>query len=172
MAPMGWIFSHPAFYLLAIGSMCSIGAVGGTNQHLKLFLKLDLHYTDQQVANEGSLVLISSLVGRLLMGFLADRFAKKYVMLLIYLLVAAGIPLLFIANSPGVIYLFAIVFGIGLGGDLAEGGEPLQLQQREFNPGRLLRAGRRRPLPCELSQGGEQIVAGGRRRVVWRRVHS
>ena len=117
MAPIGWVFRNPAFYLLAIGSMCSIGAVGGTNQHLKLFLKLDLQYSDQQVANVASLVLISSLVGRLLMGFLADRFAKKYVMLLIYLLVATGIPLLFFARSPGIVYLFAIVFGIGLGGD-------------------------------------------------------
>src|SRR5262245_52450354 len=37
IAPIGWVFRNPAFYLLAIGSMCSIGAVGGTNQHLKLF---------------------------------------------------------------------------------------------------------------------------------------
>lgn len=116
-APIGWAFKSRTFYLLAIGSMCSIGAVGGTNQHLKLFLKLDLQYTDQQVANVASLVLASSLVGRLLMGWLADRYAKKFVMILIYLLVAAGIPLLFFANIPGVVYLFAIIFGIGLGGD-------------------------------------------------------
>src|SRR5438270_13485121 len=32
------ILKSPAFYLLAIGSMCSIAAVGGANQHLKLFL--------------------------------------------------------------------------------------------------------------------------------------
>jgi MFS family permease len=115
--PMGWVFGKPIFYLLAIGSMCSIGAVGGANQHLKLFLKLDLKYTDAQVANVASLVLISSLVGRLLMGWLADRVAKKYVMILIYLLVAVGISLLFFANLPTVIYLFAIIFGIGLGGD-------------------------------------------------------
>jgi MFS family permease len=51
------------------------------------------------------------------MGWLADRYPKKYVMILIYLLVAAGIPLLFFINEPGVIYLFAIVFGIGMGGD-------------------------------------------------------
>lgn len=51
------------------------------------------------------------------MGWLADRFPKKYVMILIYLLVAAGIPLLFYIQSPGMIYLFAIVFGIGMGGD-------------------------------------------------------
>jgi MFS family permease len=115
--PIGWVLSSPRFYLLMIGSMCSIGAVGGTNQHLKLLLASDLQFSDQQVANVASLVLVSSLVGRLAMGWLADHLAKKYVMLLIYLIVALGISLLFFTWVPGVIYLFAIVFGIGLGGD-------------------------------------------------------
>src|SRR5262249_38568506 len=39
--PVGPVLKSPYFYLLAIGSMCSIGAIGGTNQHLKLFLTLD-----------------------------------------------------------------------------------------------------------------------------------
>jgi sugar phosphate permease len=116
-APMAWAFKSPLFYLLVIGSMCSIGAVGGANQNLKLLLTLDLRFTDGAAANVQSLVLISSLFGRLLMGWLADHLPKKYVMLIIYLLVAAGIGLLFFANVPGVIYLFAIVFGVGLGGD-------------------------------------------------------
>jgi MFS family permease len=116
-APIGWALKSKTFYLLAIGSMCSIGAVGGTNQHLKLFLSLDQHYAQVQAARVASLVLAFSLVGRLLMGWLADRYTKKYVMLLIYLLVAASIPLLFFASTPGAIYLFAIIFGIGLGGD-------------------------------------------------------
>jgi len=115
--PMGWAFKSPLFYLLAVGSMCSIGAVGGANQNLKLFLTLDLHFTEGDAANVASLVLISSLFGRLLMGWLADHLAKKYVMLIIYLLVAAGIGLPFFSTNPGVIYLFAIVFGVGLGGD-------------------------------------------------------
>jgi sugar phosphate permease len=116
-APIGWALKSKTFYLLAIGSMCSIGAVGGTNQHLKLFLSLDQHYAQVEAARVASLVLAFSLVGRLLMGWLADRYTKKYVMLLIYLLVAASIPLLFFASTPGAIYLFAIIFGIGLGGD-------------------------------------------------------
>src|SRR5690606_10806809 len=41
----------------------------------------------------------------------------KFVMILIYILVAAAIPLLYFATTPGVIYLFAFVFGIALGGD-------------------------------------------------------
>jgi sugar phosphate permease len=111
------------FYLLAIGSMCSIGAVGGTYQNLKLFLTGELfremppQAAQNAAANVLFLVLISSLVGRLLMGWLADRFPKKYVMLLIYLIVAGSIPLLFLAKATSALYLFAILFGIGLGGD-------------------------------------------------------
>jgi len=116
-ASIGGVLKSRHFYLLAIGSMCSIGAVGGTNQHLKLFLSLDQQYAQVEAARVASLVLAFSLVGRLLMGWLADRYTKKYVMLLIYLLVAASIPVLFFASKPGAIYLFAIIFGIGLGGD-------------------------------------------------------
>jgi MFS family permease len=51
------------------------------------------------------------------MGWLADKFPKKYVMILIYTFVTGAIPLLYFASSPGIIYLFAFIFGIGLGGD-------------------------------------------------------
>lgn len=105
------------FYLLVIGSMCSIGAVSGTSQNLKLFFSIDLNYTQAQAANVMSIVLGSSIFGRLLMGWLADRIPKKYVMIIIYALVAAAIPLLYAATTPGVIYVFAFFFGIALGGD-------------------------------------------------------
>jgi len=116
-ASVAVVFRSPAFYLLLAGSMCSIAAVGGTNQHLKLFLSLDHGYSQGAAAQIASLVLVSSLAGRLGMGWLADRIPKKYVMLLIYLLVAASIPLLFLTELRGAIYLFAVVFGIGLGGE-------------------------------------------------------
>ncbi|MEO6525003.1 MAG: MFS transporter, partial [Gemmatimonadaceae bacterium] len=64
-----------------------------------------------------SMTLAASLVGRLGMGWLADRWPKKHVMLLIYSLVAASIPILLYASTPGAVTLFAIVFGIGLGGE-------------------------------------------------------
>lgn len=105
------------FYLLVIGSMCSIGAVSGTSQNLKLFMSIDLNYSQQHAANVMSVVLGSSIIGRLLMGWLADKIQKKYVMILIYALVAASIPLLFAARTEGVMYLFAFVFGMALGGD-------------------------------------------------------
>ncbi len=111
------LLTSKAFYLVLIGSMCSIGAVGGTMQNLKLFLSLDQGYGQAEVARVLSLVLLGSITGRLLMGWLADRWAKKHVMLLIYSIVAASIPLLFFAQSPTMLYVFAVCFGIGLGGD-------------------------------------------------------
>jgi sugar phosphate permease len=114
---VGGVMSAPAFYLLAIGSMCSIAAVGGTNQHLKLLLSLDRGYSQGDAARIISLVLTVSIVGRLLMGWLADRLRTKYVMLLIYLLVAGSVPLLLAGGSRSTMYCFAILFGLGLGGE-------------------------------------------------------
>ena len=110
------VLRNPAFYLLAAGSFCSIAAVGGTNQHLKLFLSLDRGFSQADAAVIITLVLASSIIGRLSMGWLADRLSKKSVMLLIYLLVVLAIPLLLL-QSRTAIYVFAVIFGIGLGGE-------------------------------------------------------
>jgi len=110
------ILRNPNFYLLAIGSMCSIGAVSSIYQHLKLYLR-DLDYSQTNAAQVISFLMFSSLTGRVLMGFLADLINRKQVMILIYLIVACTIPLLMVPDFPGRIYLFAVIFGIGLGGD-------------------------------------------------------
>ena len=114
--PVWDILKSTNFYLLAFGSMCSIAAVGGTNQHLKLYLR-DLNFTQSQSAHVISLVLFSSLAGRVLMGWLADIFSRKNVLILIYIIVGSAIPMLLLPEFPGRIYIFAILFGIGLGGD-------------------------------------------------------
>jgi MFS family permease len=114
---IGVLFRQPAFYLLAVASMCSIAAVGGANQHLKLFLTLDQKFSQTEAATIASLVLTFSIAGRLVMGWLSDRVPKKYVMLLIYLCVSGSIPLLFFAGSREALYVFAAIFGLGLGGE-------------------------------------------------------
>ncbi len=116
MPPIKDILKRPEFYLLALGSMCAIGTVGGIGQHLKLYLR-DLEFTQSEAAQVMSFVLLASLIGRVLMGFLSDLVSRKYVMILIYLLVASAIPLLMLPDFPGRIYLFAVIYGIGLGGD-------------------------------------------------------
>ncbi|HXW07853.1 MAG TPA: MFS transporter [Vicinamibacterales bacterium] len=111
------VMSRPAFYLLMIGSMASIGAIGGTMQNLPLYLRLDRNLPQVTIDLTLSLILVGSVVGRLFMGWLADRWPKKRVMLLIYTIVALAIPPLFYAPTPGTLAVCALVFGIGLGGD-------------------------------------------------------
>jgi sugar phosphate permease len=114
---IGDVLRRPEFYLLLVGSMCSIAAVGAANQNLKLFLSIDHGYSQGDAAKIVSLILASSLVGRLGMGWLADRWPKQRVMLLIYLLVAAALPILLFSTTRAGFIVFAIIFGIGLGGE-------------------------------------------------------
>src|SRR5450432_4204634 len=65
-------FRKRSFYLLTPASMFSIAAVSGTQQNLKPLLSLDRHFTQKDAAAVFSLVLASSIAGRLLMGWLAD----------------------------------------------------------------------------------------------------
>jgi len=121
-----YLVRQRAFWLLVIGSCCSIGAIGSINQHMKLVFK-DQGFTDQKTLNfvfsEALFyIMVSSIAGRLFMGWMADRFPKKHVMTLTYLLVALTIPLLLMVKpegngSPASLYFFAILFGFGMGAD-------------------------------------------------------
>jgi sugar phosphate permease len=111
------ILGRPAFYFLMIGSMASIGAVGGTIQNLALYLRLDRQLAQVDIDTTLSIILLGSIVGRLTMGWLADRWAKKHVMLLIYVIVAVSIPMLVYAPTTATLKVCAFLFGIGLGGD-------------------------------------------------------
>ena len=111
------ILARPAFYFLMLGSMASIGAVGGTIQNLALYLSLDRKLPQVEIDTTLSIILAGSVIGRLTMGWLADRWAKKHVMFLIYLIVAFSIPMLVYAPTPATLKICAFLFGIGLGGD-------------------------------------------------------
>ena len=109
------------FWLLLVGSFCSIGAIGAINQHMKLVFK-DSGFTNQVVLNStwriaSTSILISSIAGRLLIGFLADRLPMKYVMTATYFVVAATIPMLLRVHPPGSPALFAVIFGFAMGAD-------------------------------------------------------
>jgi MFS family permease len=78
---------------------------------------MDRGLAQGRVAEVLSLVLVGSLVGRVSMGWLADRWPKKHVMLLIYSIVALSVPLFVLVPGEGAVRAAAFVFGVGLGGD-------------------------------------------------------
>jgi MFS family permease len=121
--PFAYLLRQPAFWLLTIGSLCSIGAIGSINQHMKLVFQ-EQGFTGEKALNDmfslaTMCILWSSIGGRLFMGWLADRYNKKIVMSVTYLMVAGTIPLLFLVRpeSPNAVYIFSILFGFGMGAD-------------------------------------------------------
>ena len=109
------------FWLLLIGSLCSIGSIGAINQHMKLVFQ-DQGFTNQQLRDATwsealRWILWSSIAGRLMIGKLADVFPMKHVMTVTYFIVAASIPLLLSVHPSGSPYFFAIVFGFAMGAD-------------------------------------------------------
>jgi len=116
-----WLLGQYSFWLLLLGSLCSIGSIGAINQHMKLVFK-DQGFTDQAALNNvwgtaTQWILWSSIAGRLLIGKFADIFPMKHVMTVTYFVVAASIPMLLSVHPPGSPYLFAIVFGFAMGAD-------------------------------------------------------
>lgn len=112
-----------SFWLLLVGSICSIGSIGCINIHMK-FVFRDAGYTNQKILNaawtSASVVILwSSIVGRLGIGHFADVFSKRRVMIATYFLVALTILVLFWVSParPPSLYVFALVFGFAMGAD-------------------------------------------------------
>jgi MFS family permease len=104
------------FWLILAGSTLTIGAIGTVIQQFVLFLR-DAGYTTVQASHVSSLLLFAGLTGRVAVGYLVDRFHKKNVMALFYLIVALAIPLLFAPRHPAALWSFALVFGFAMGAD-------------------------------------------------------
>lgn len=64
------------------------------------------------------LMLLCSVPGRVLAGFLCDRYPPRHVWAGMLLLIAAGVAVVVSANSTLEIGLFAILMGVGFGGSI------------------------------------------------------
>lgn len=121
--PISRLLASWPFWLLLLGSFCSIGSIGSINMHMK-FVFRDQGFTNQAMLNaawttSSVLILWSSIAGRLGIGYLADRFSKKWVMTATYFIVAVTILVLFTVSPERhmSLYVFSVVFGFAMGAD-------------------------------------------------------
>jgi MFS family permease len=104
------------FWLILVGSALVIGAINTVIQHFILVMQ-DHGHSRTTASHLLSALLASSLVGRVLVGHLADRFVKKNILALFYLLIGGSIPLLIMAAHPIAAWSFSIIFGFAMGAD-------------------------------------------------------
>lgn len=118
-----FLMSKMPFWLLLVGSAASIGSIACVNFLMKFILEeqgfVDQAARDAVWSDASFAILISSIGGRLLAGYLADKLPRKWVMLATYAIVAIAIPTLFLVtpSTPGFVYLFAVIFGFAMGAD-------------------------------------------------------
>jgi len=79
------------------------------------------HLTDngipyQTASNVLGLMVLMSVPGRFIFGWLGDRFDKKKLLFLLCILQGLGIYIFINASTPALLYLFVIVYGLGYGG--------------------------------------------------------
>jgi len=104
------------FWLILAGSALAIGAIGAVIQHFILFLK-DSGYSATVASRYASILLISSMGGRVIVGHIADHFRKSRIMAIFYFLIGASMFLLAYPQSTAALWLFALVFGFSMGAD-------------------------------------------------------
>src|SRR5215471_18295035 len=104
------------FWLIVAGCTLTIGAIGAVTQHLILFLTGE-GYSLRGASRVSSALLVSSLGGRVIVGYFADSYSRKNVMALFYLVLALAIPLLLAAPRPAAVWGFALLYGFAMGAD-------------------------------------------------------
>jgi MFS family permease len=101
------------FYTLAMVLRAAI--LGGIVVHEIPYL-VDMGIEYETAANVLGTMILISIPGRLVLGWIGDRFDKRYLLLASNLLQGVGIWILINASSLGMVYLFVIIYGFGYGG--------------------------------------------------------
>jgi MFS family permease len=104
-----------AFWILSLGHFLGVFASFSIVGHLVAFLR-DLGFDSRVAAASLGLAVGVSVIGRVLVGFLADRSSKRHMASAAYALYAVATLLLLSIQSAGALPAFIITFGLGLGG--------------------------------------------------------
>lgn len=107
----------PIFWYLLVATCILWFCISGVIQHQGIFFR-------EQGLEGGTMALVFSLffwcsiIGKFIFGWLSDHFSKANIMLLAILNLAAGLVILRFAEGASInmIYLYAVVYGIGFSG--------------------------------------------------------
>ena len=104
-----------AFWILSIANFLAVFASLSIVAHLVAFLT-DNGLASETAAGALGLTVGASVGGRVLFGYLADRFSKRDIMVVGLTVYALATLLLFSIRSVGALPAFVVLFGLALGG--------------------------------------------------------
>jgi len=107
-----------SFWMISIAYFCFGYFAPGATLHLVPYL-IGLGYPAAIAALTLSLVLGTSALGKLFMGFMADRMTGRRALAIDFFALGCGIGLFFFARHGAAIPLIVLVFGLSLGAPMA-----------------------------------------------------
>ncbi len=112
------VLKTPMFYLLAFPTGVVWFCLSAVVQHQSIYFGRDLGLPGPQLAQIFSLFFFSSVIGKVLFGWLSDRFSKVNIMLLATMNLTVGLLIFrFVSgDSMASIYTYCVVYGIGFAG--------------------------------------------------------
>jgi MFS family permease len=125
---------QPEFYLIAFATGGLWFCLNGLVQHQTILIGNELGVGIETLTLITSVYFSCAIVGKLVLGWLADRFSKTLIMFYSVLNLIVGLVILRQAGSGNVaiLYIYAVVYGIGYGGMFTM----MQLVIAEFYAGR------------------------------------
>jgi len=123
----------PVFYVLAFATGSLWFCMNGIAQHQAIFMNKELGLSMDTVPVIASAIFCFAIAGKLLFGYLSDRFDKILMMLIVVVLLIIGLSILRISSADNLwsLYGYAAVYGLGFSGTFAM----IQLVIAEFFAG-------------------------------------
>lgn len=108
----------PEFYLIAFATGALWFCLNGLVQHQTILIGNELNVGIETLTLISSTFFAFAVVGKLALGWLADRFNKVMIMFFSVLNLIVGLLILRLAGggNMGVLYTYAVIYGIGYGG--------------------------------------------------------
>ena len=110
--------SNRNFWIIAIIAMCTFYSILGMSTHTFLYLRTE-NYPPQIASTGVSILFIGGLIGKVISGYLAERFGRKRILLtgLGFMLAgAATLVLAILQTRGGALWTGLVLFGFGWGG--------------------------------------------------------
>lgn len=116
-----WTFGEalrsPALWLLLFGSLGMSGGFTQAMAHAIVHLQ-DLGNTNVAAANSYSILVVSTLIGKLMLGVFGDRIDPRYLWAIAVSCFGIGLLVLLKATTPLTLNIYAVLIGFGFGGGL------------------------------------------------------
>jgi MFS family permease len=100
-----------SFWMVVVAQFCFAFAATGTAIHMVAHLE-GLGYSSSRAALAMSLIFGFAAMGKVIMGFMADRLTARKTLGLCFIVQAIGTALVFFAASATIVILFVIVYGL------------------------------------------------------------